>query len=128
VSTPKRFEYSVREQSGTPARTEPDWTAEHLLLAGLARCSLTSLEFYAKRANVSVSGTAAADGVITRRESDGRFAFVETHVGLDVDVEPPIDGEELSKLLASAERGCFIGASLTATPRYEWRVNGELVR
>jgi hypothetical protein len=30
-------------------------------------------------------------------------------------------------LLDSAEWGCFIGASLTVKPRYEWRVNGELV-
>ena len=128
MSTPKRFEYSVSERSGTPARAEPDWTAEHLVLAGLARCSLTSLEFYAKRANVEVSGSAEADGLVTRRESDGRFAFVETHVGLDVEVEPPLENDELARLLASAERGCFIGASLTATPSYEWRVNGEPVR
>jgi organic hydroperoxide reductase OsmC/OhrA len=127
VSTSKRFEYSVTEESGTPARAEPDWTAEHLVLAGLARCSLTSLEYYAKRANVAVSGSAEADGVVTRRESDGRFAFIETHVGLDVEVQPPLEADDLAKLLASAERGCFIGASLTASPSYDWRVNGEPV-
>jgi organic hydroperoxide reductase OsmC/OhrA len=128
VSTPKRFEYSVSERSGTPAHAEPDWTAEHLLLAGLARCSLSSLQYSAKRAEVEVSGSAEADGVVTRRESDGRFAFVETHVGLDVEVRPPIDGERLMELIDLAERGCFIGASLTAPPTYEWRVNGEAVR
>jgi len=32
------------------------------------------------------------------------------------------------ELLARAQRDCFVGASLTARPRYEWRVNGELVR
>ena len=128
MSTPKRFEYSVSERSGTPAQAEPDWTAEHLVLSGLARCSLSSLEYYAKRENVAVSGSAEADGVVTRRESDGRFAFVETRVGLDVEVEPPLDEETLAKLLHSAERGCFVGASLTATPTYEWRVNGVTVR
>ena len=128
MSTPKRFEYSVSERSGTPAHAEPDWTAEHLLLAGLARCSLSSLQYSAKRAEVEVSGSAEADGVVTRRESDGRFAFVETHVGLDVEVRPPIDGERLMVLIDLAERGCFIGASLTAPPTYEWRVNGEAVR
>jgi organic hydroperoxide reductase OsmC/OhrA len=128
VSTPKRFEYSVSERSGTPAHAEPDWTAEHLVLAGLARCSLTSLDYYAKRAEVAVSGSAEADGVVTRRESDGRFAFVETHVALDVQVEPPLEGDALARLLDSAERGCFVGASLTARPAYAWRVNGEPVR
>jgi organic hydroperoxide reductase OsmC/OhrA len=127
VSTAKRLEYSVSERSGTPASAEPDWTAEHLLLAGLARCSLSSLEYYAKRMNVEVSGSADADGVVTRRDSDGRFAFIETRVALDVEVQPPLPGDDLSKLLDSAEYGCFIGASLTATPSYEWRVNGEPV-
>ena len=128
MSTPKRLEYSVSERSGTPAHAEPDWTAEHLLLAALARCSLSSLEYYAKRADVEVTGTADADGVVTRRDSDGRFAFVETRVVLDVEVQPPLESEGLAKLLDSAEYGCFIGASLTATPIYEWRVNGEAVR
>jgi organic hydroperoxide reductase OsmC/OhrA len=76
---------------------------------------------------VAVSGSADADGVVTRRDADGRFAFVETRVGLEVQIEPPLEGAELSKLLDSAEYGCFIGASLTAKPNYEWRVNGETV-
>lgn len=128
MTTPKRLDYSVSERSGTPAHAEPDWTAEHLLLAALARCSLSSLEYYAKRANVGASGTADADGAVTRRDSDGRYAFVETRVALDVELEPALEGEELAKLLDSAEYGCFIGASLTATPTYEWRVNGKAVR
>ena len=128
MTTPKRLDYSVSERSGTPAHAEPDWTAEHLLLAALARCSLSSLEYYAKRANVRASGTADADGIVTRRDSDGRYAFVETRVALDVGLEPALDGEELAKLLDSAEYGCFIGASLTETPTYAWRVNGKAVR
>ena len=95
MSTPKRLEYSVSERSGTPAHAEPDWTAEHLLLAGLARCSLSSLEYFAKRVNVEVSGTADADGIVTRRDADGRFAFVETRVALDIQVEPALEGAEL---------------------------------
>ena len=128
MTTPKRLDYSVSERSGTPAHAEPDWTAEHLLLAALARCSLSSLEYYAKRANVRASGTADVDGIVTRRDSDGRYAFVETRVALDVGLEPALDGEELAKLLDSAEYGCFIGASLTETPTYAWRVNGKAVR
>ena len=89
MSTPKRLEYSVSERSGAPAHAEPDWTAEQLLLAALARCSLSSLEYYAKRANVGASGTADADGVVTRRDSDGRYAFVRVRVDVDVTLDPP---------------------------------------
>lgn len=124
----KRFEYSVTEQTGTPARAEPDWTPEHLVVAGLARCTLASLEFHAKRASVEVSGSASAEGVVTKREQDGRYAFVELRCALDVELEPALEGGRLTELLDLAERDCFVGASLTAKPDYEWRVQGKLVR
>ena len=122
----RRFEYAVTETAGSPAHAEPDWTAEHLVLSGLARCTLASLEFHAERADVQVAGTSAAHGVVTKRDEDGRYAFVEVECALDVTLEPA--PEKLEELIALAERDCFIGASLTMTPRYSWRVNGEAVR
>jgi uncharacterized OsmC-like protein len=92
------------------------------------RCSLTSLDFHAKRRNITVTGAGSADGLVTKRDSDGRYAFVEIHCRLDVDLDPRPDSEGLEELLALAERDCFIGASLTASPAYEWRVNGEAAR
>jgi organic hydroperoxide reductase OsmC/OhrA len=124
---PKRFEYSVTEQAGTPARAEPDWTPEDLLLAGLARCTLASLEFHAERMSVRVGGKATAEGVVTKRDEDGRYAFVQVECRLEVELEPRPEGDRLRELLASAERDCFVGASLTAKPKYEWRVDGELI-
>jgi hypothetical protein len=57
---------------------------------------------------------------VTRREDDGRFAFVEIEARFDVHFEPsPADQ---AALLAKAERDCFVGASLTAPPRYVWTV------
>jgi organic hydroperoxide reductase OsmC/OhrA len=123
----KRFEYSVTEEAGTPARAEPDWTPEHLVLAGLARCTLASLEFHAERMSVRVTGEAAADGVVTKREEDDRYAFVEIACALDVELAPAPVGDRLTELLGLAERDCFVGASLTAKPSYKWRVNGELI-
>jgi organic hydroperoxide reductase OsmC/OhrA len=123
----KRLEFAVTEHLGEPVHAEPDWTAEHLVLAGLARCSLTSLEYYAKRANIGVQGSASAEGVVTKREEDGRYAFAEIECGLDVELSPKPQAEDLKELLEQAEWGCFIGASLTVKPRYEWRVNGEVV-
>ena len=52
---------------------------------------------------------------MTRREEDGRFAFVEIAVALDLTVEP----------LEKAQHDCFVGASLTAKPTYTWTIDGE---
>jgi uncharacterized OsmC-like protein len=128
------FEYRVStepdwtihsDRGGSTIPRDDAWTPEHLVLAGLARCTLTSLEYHAKRAGVAVSATAEAHGSVTRREEDGRFAFVEISVGFDVSLDPPQHGDALRSLIASAERDCFVGASLTAKPAYTWRVEGE---
>ncbi|HEU4450557.1 MAG TPA: OsmC family protein [Gaiellaceae bacterium] len=132
---PRRLEYAAsldREgrllvDGGSPLEPGEEWTPEHLLLAALMRCTLKSLGFHAERRSLSVRGAAAAEGVVTKREADGRYALVEVECGLDIDVEPLPEGEALAELLGLAERDCFVGHSLTAKPRYEWRVNGELV-
>lgn len=123
----KRFEYSAGATHEEPLDPNRDWSPEELLLAGLVKCSLASLAFYGEREGIDVVAGGAADGVVTKRESDGRYAFVEILCGLDVKLEPRPNGERLNALLDSAEWGCFIAASLTVGPRYEWRVNGELV-
>jgi uncharacterized OsmC-like protein len=133
---PKRFEYaaSLDAEGGllaggeAPLAPGEPWTPEHLVLAGLMRCTLESLEFHAKRANVTVRGGAAAEGVVSKREEDGRYAFVELEVGLDIELDPLPEEAALVELLDLAERDCFVGASLTQAPRYEWRVNGEVIR
>jgi organic hydroperoxide reductase OsmC/OhrA len=130
--TAKRFEHSVALDREGRAQTETgvelaipeEWTAEHLVLAGLVRCTLASLDFFAKQQSIEASGTGSAEGVVTKRDEDGRYAFVEIECGLDVELEPKPEDEVLKELLERAEWGCFIGASLTVKPRYEWRVNG----
>jgi len=102
----------------------PEWTPEHLLLAALVRCSLASFTYHAERAGLAVGEkTGSARGMVTKRESDERYAFVEADVELTVAVEPEPD--DLAALLAKAERDCFVSASLTVKPRYRWTVNGQ---
>ena len=103
---------------------DPSWTPEHLVLAGLMRCTLQSLRFHSDREGIDLVASAAASGMVTRRPEDGRYAFVDVEVEVDLELEPVPPGGELVALLAKAERDCFIGASLKPSPRYRWRVNG----
>ena len=107
-----------------PNEEEP-WTPEHLVLAGLCRCTLTSFRHHARRAGHEPVAGASARGVVTRREEDGRFAFVEIRVDLDVVLEPAPAPDEVRVLVEKGERDCFVGASLTVKPDYHWNVNGD---
>jgi len=130
----KTFRYAVSldrdgaatsDDGGTALPHEEAWSPEHLVLAGLARCTLTSLAYHARRIGVESGGSAAADGEVTQRTTDGRYAFVRVRVECDVTLEPP--PPNVRELLSKAERDCFVGASLTAKPGYRWTVNGEEV-
>jgi len=128
----RSFDYAVElddtwearsERGGTTVPADEEhWAPEHLVLAGLARCSLTSLRYHCRQAGVELSSRALARGTVTRRADDGRFAFVEIAVKADVAFEPKPDEATVAELLEKGERDCFVGASLTARPRYEWRV------
>jgi len=50
-------------------------------------------------------------------------AAVEVELDLAVRLSPHPGEDELAELLERAERGCFIGASLTAKPTYNWTVS-----
>lgn len=125
----KEFRYAVdlteagdvRTEDGTPLGPGPEWTPEHLLLAGLLRCSVKSLRHHAKRAGIEVTrASGSASTLFTKRESDGRYAVAEVVVALDVGLVPEPGAEELVDVLQKAERDCFIGASLTVKPTYVW--------
>jgi organic hydroperoxide reductase OsmC/OhrA len=115
---------AFRDENGLRLAVPPDWTPEHLLLAALVRCSLASFRYHAERAGLAVgAATGSARGLVTKREGDERYAFVEVDVELAVAVEPEPD--DRAALLAKAERDCFVSASLTTKPQYRWTVNGQ---
>ena len=134
AATAKRLEFAVSVYRERTARTDGEappiaagegWSSEHLLLAGLCKCTLTSLHHHARRAAIDATAEARAHGVVTRREADGRYAFVEIELAVDVGLDPPLAAEPLRDLIERAERGCFIGNSLAVPPRYRWTVEGE---
>lgn len=117
---------ATSDEGGTPIEAERAWSPEHLVLAGLVRCSLTSLGHHAKADGIGVEASAEATAAVTRREEDGRYAFVQIEIRADLTLSPA--PENVRELLARAERDCFVGASLTIKPVYSWTVNGEEIR
>ena len=129
----KSFDYAVsvdetwdaRSDRGggvLPGAEEASWTPEHLLLAALVRCTLTSLRHHCVRAGIVLTASASAHGVVTRREVDGRYAFVLVSVEANVSFDPKPDEAAVAELLEKGERDRFIGASLLPSPIYAWRV------
>ena len=128
ATTAKTFSYELElDRAGKmtvgdgPVVEVPDeWMPDHLLLAAVLRCSIASLVYHARRAGHAVAASGTAKGTVARRASDGRFAFETIDLAIDVQLTPPTT--EPDDLLVKAERDCFVGASLTIKPAYEWRV------
>ncbi len=125
----KRFEHGVAllrdgrfSAEGETIEVPENWTPEHSVLAGLLDCSLTSLRYHALRYGIAVDAEGSARGLVTRRESDGRYGFVEIEVRFDIALDPKPGDVEIAGLVAKAERDCFVGASLTPAPSYIWNV------
>ena len=116
----------LTEENGAGLELPAEWSPEHLLLAALVRCSLKSLRYHAEHSGVAVrSASGSSQTVVTKRETDDRYALVETAVELAVELEPEPAADVLAELLELAERDCFIGSSLTAEPSYRWIANGR---
>ena len=125
----KTFEYAVELDPGgrmtIPGGGQfvpPEgWSADHLLLAALVRCSLDSFVYHARRTGHEVAGSGSAHGTITQTPEDGRYRFVAIDVSIDAQLTPR--SNDVDELVMKAERDCFVGASLTTKPEYTWRVS-----
>jgi organic hydroperoxide reductase OsmC/OhrA len=118
----------LTNETGVVLAVSPEWSPEHLLLAALVRCSLEGLRYHARRSGVEVrSASGTGRTLVTKRVADDRYGLVDTEVRLALELEPEPEQEKLSGLLALAERDCFVGSSLTATPSYRWTLNGRTI-
>ena len=65
------------------------WSADHLLLAALVRCSIDSFAYHARRAGHDGAAARARRTARSRRRGDdGRYRFVAIDVRLDVQLTP----------------------------------------
>jgi organic hydroperoxide reductase OsmC/OhrA len=97
------------------------WSADHLLLAALVRCSIDSLTYHAHRAGHEVSAEGQGRGTITKAGPEDRYAFVSIDVRIDAQLTPRATDPD--DLIATAERDCFVGASLKVKPTYDWQLS-----
>src|SRR3954467_5632591 len=56
------------------------WSADHLLLAALVRCSDGAFAYHARRAGHEGTASGSAHGTITKSGEDNRYRFVATDV------------------------------------------------
>jgi organic hydroperoxide reductase OsmC/OhrA len=125
----KVFEYAAEvDRAGRMtvpggAQIEPPegWSADHLLLAALIRCSIDSLTYHARRAGHEVAAQGQAQGTITRATPEDRYAFVSIDVHIEAQLSPRTN--DPGELTEKAERDCFIGASLKLKPVYDWQLS-----
>jgi hypothetical protein len=110
------------EDEATFVDVGDEWTADHLLLAAVVRCSIVSLQFHARRAGSFATARGAARGVVTRPEGEDLYRFVSIEVEIDGRLEPPLERGALAELIVRAERDCFVGSSLRSKPAYRWHV------
>jgi organic hydroperoxide reductase OsmC/OhrA len=125
----KVFEYAIEiDRAGRMAVPggaqipQPEgWSPDHLLLLALVRCAIDAFIYHARRDGRETQASGSAHGLITKRESDGIYAFVQISIEIDATVTPRAD--DPADLVAKAQRDCFVGASLTVEPDYTWRVS-----
>jgi organic hydroperoxide reductase OsmC/OhrA len=98
------------------------WSPEHLFLASLSSCTLLAFLAHAANGEIDVASyTADVSGTITRRKSDGRYAFVDVVLEPHVVVGPG-QAEAAHGITSKAERDCFISAGTTADIDVRWDI------
>jgi hypothetical protein len=110
------------EDEGAFVDVGDEWTADHLLLAAVVRCSIVSLQFHARRVGSLATAAGNARGVVTRPESEDLYRFVSIEVEIDGELDPPLEPDARADLLDRAQRDCFVGSSLITKPTYTWRL------
>jgi organic hydroperoxide reductase OsmC/OhrA len=128
-STAKVFEYAAEiDRAGRmtiPGGAQIDpaegWSADHLLIAALIRCSIDSLTYHARRGGHEVEAQGQARGTVTKTGPEDRYAFVSLDVRIEAQLTPRVTDSD--ELLANAERDCFVGASLRIKPTYDWQLS-----
>ncbi len=109
VSAPLEF-------SGDPAT----WTPEHLLVAATASCLMTTFLAIAELNKLTVTSYVSKTFARLEKVQGEGYRFTEITLSPEIGVASE-DLEKAQKVLARAEKNCFISNSLRATVQIEPR-------
>ena len=94
------------------------WTPEHLLVAATASCLMNTFLAIAEISKLPVrSYRSKAFGKLENVPEEG-YRFTEINLAPTIDVAPE-DVEKALRILAKAEKNCFVSKSLRASVRVE---------
>lgn len=110
-----RIEFAAPpEFSGEPGK----WTPEHLLVAATASCLMTTFLAVADISKLRVNSYRSRAFGKLEKVPEGGYRFTEINLAPTIDVAPE-DVEKALRILAKAEKNCFVSKSLRASVRVE---------
>jgi organic hydroperoxide reductase OsmC/OhrA len=99
------------------------WTPEHLFVASVNACFMTTFLAIAENSKLEVVGfTAGAKGKLEQLEGQG-FVMTEIRLHPKVTVRHPRDVARASRILRKAEKHCLISNSIKSATRLEPEIN-----
>ena len=97
------------------------WTPEHLLIASLSTCFVSTFRAVAEASKLETHGLEVeVEGTIEKQEGGFRFTRITLRPALTIFREE--DRERAGRLLEKAERACLISRSINATVIVEARI------
>jgi peroxiredoxin-like protein len=97
------------------------WTPEHLFLAAVGTCYVSTFRAVAERSHLHFDRIAvAAEGTIEKLE--GGFKFTQVRLKPEVWVETDADWVKIERLLEKAEKACLVSRSLACQVTVEPRL------
>jgi peroxiredoxin-like protein len=109
-SAPRTINFSAPpEFQGEPGL----WTPEHLLMAAVASCFVSTFRAMAEISGLAVQALrVSADGTLEKTEGGFRFTTITLRPVVEVPGEP--DAARTLRLLQKTERSCFVARSLNS--------------
>lgn len=110
------LEVASPPEFGGPGTT---WSPEHLLVASVSSCLMTTFQAIASNSSFDVLGYSDEPSGHMKRDETGLYRMESVTLRPRVVVSDPAKADKAERLLEKAERACLISRSLKAEIRME---------